>query len=75
MEWKIDNLEEPLDEVFDRAERDGPQRIEHRGKHFLVIVEQGGKKDNALVRAFLDEPAFKGLDIERVNDPVRDIEW
>jgi hypothetical protein len=75
MEWKIEDVEEPFDELFERAEREGPQRVEHRGKHFLVMVEQGGKEGNAFIRALLDEPEFVDIGIERIDAPVRDTEW
>lgn len=75
MEWTIAEAEERFDELLDRAEREGPQRVERRGKHFLVVVaEEQKKEENPFIRALLDEPEFVDIGIERINPPLRDIE-
>lgn len=75
MEWTIAEAEERFDELLDRVEQEGPQRVERGGKHFLVVVaEEQKKEENPFIRALLDEPEFVDIGIERINPPLRDIE-
>lgn len=73
MEWKVADAKNRFSELLDRAENDGPQLVQRRGTRFLIVVENGEQEDeNRLVRAFLDEPEFHDINIERIDAPMRD---
>ncbi|HVL22686.1 MAG TPA: type II toxin-antitoxin system prevent-host-death family antitoxin [Thermomicrobiales bacterium] len=75
MEWNVAEAKSKFSELLDRAEREGPQRIQRHGKRFVILVEDSlSEGDNPLVRAFLDEPEFRNLNIERIEAPMRDPE-
>lgn len=75
MEWKVADPRNRFSELLDRAENDGPQRIQRRGKRFLILLENDAHdSENQLVRAFLDEPEFENINIERIHAPMRDPE-
>ena len=74
MEWSFEDARDRLDELLDRVESDGPQRIQRRGRRFLLSVEEY-EEENQLVRAFLDGPSWEGVIIERIKEKMRDIEF
>ena len=73
--WKVADAKNRFSEVLDRAERDGPQRVTRRNKRFLILLEDDQEDENQLVRAFLDEPEFGDINIDRIDAPMKEPEW
>lgn len=79
-QWKLEDAKARLSEVVRRAGTSGPQLVTIRGKEAAIVLapEQykqmlpKGKGQLTLVR-FLQGLGLSGVDIERENDPGRDI--
>lgn len=79
-QWKLEDAKARFSEVVRRAASSGPQLVTIRGKEAAVILapEQyrrllpKAKGQLPLVR-FLQGLGLSGVDIERENDPGRDI--
>ncbi len=75
-EWKVADAKNKFSELLDRAENDGPQYVTRRGQQFQVqLVREGDEEENQLVRAFLDEPEFGDINIDRIDAPMKEPEW
>lgn len=75
-EWRVAEAKNKFSELLDRAENEGPQRINRHGKIYTVTREipaPGGDGD-ALVQFLLNGPRWDGVKIERQRDFGRDID-
>ena len=79
MDWPLAEAKNKLSEVFDKALKDGPQRIVRRGKDRAVLISEAdyrrltGRKKPDFIRFLLSAPSFEGLDITRDKAPLREI--
>lgn len=79
-QWKLEDAKARFSEVVRRAEASGPQLVTVRGKEAAIILapEQykrmlpKNKKQLPLVQ-FLQGLGLSEVDIERENDPGRDV--
>ncbi len=85
MEWKLDDANNRFGEVMDLPLKEGPQRVSRSHDAVVVIsaneYEQlAGKTATKKVagRSFkdflLNGPSLKGLDLERDQSPMRDVD-
>ncbi|HWV24118.1 MAG TPA: hypothetical protein VNZ58_08000 [Thermomicrobiales bacterium] len=67
--WNAADAEKRFTELLDRAEHEGPQVVQFEDKQFIVTLKD--EEGNRLVRAFLDEPEFRNINIDRIDAPVK----
>jgi prevent-host-death family protein len=79
--WPVAEAKTHLSEVIDRALSDGPQTITRRGRATVVIVsaEEWARKTQrkgTLSEFFRNSPLYdSGIDLERIHDEPREIDW
>ena len=79
--WSVAEAKTHLSEVIDRALDEGPQTITRRGREtaFVVSAEEWRRKTRRkgnLAEFFMNSPLRgSGIDLERIHDEPRDIEW
>ena len=78
MTWALAEAKNRFSEVFDKALREGPQRVSRRGKEEVVVMAaseferlQGEKA--SFVDFLLSGPSFDDLDLERDRSPMRKV--
>ena len=83
MDWPLAEAKNKLSEVFDRALKDGPQRISRRGKDRVVVIAEAEylaairkpAKGGAVPKSFKDFLlSLRGLgpiELERYRGPDR----
>ena len=79
MEWQFAEAKNRLSEVFDRADTEGPQEINRRGRPTMVIIKKdeldNAKKPRKDFKEWLYSlPDMSDLDIERDKSPMRDVD-
>jgi len=86
--WSEASARRKLSALLDRAERDGPQRVERRTRRFVVLtatdyerltgrrVEDLGRPTPRMTLGefLLNGPSFEDLDLERDRSLPRDID-
>ncbi|CAA9345151.1 MAG: hypothetical protein AVDCRST_MAG93-6849 [uncultured Chloroflexia bacterium] len=78
MEWQLADAKNRFSEVVTRALTEGPQRVRRRGQTVVILAEEEydrltGEKPN--FRDFLlNAPSFEGVDLERDQSLMRDVE-
>ena len=78
MDWNVADAKNRLSEVLDRARRDGPQTIKHRGDAFVLLpadqYEQLTGKKPSFTDWLLDGPRIDDLELPRRDSgPMRDV--
>lgn len=75
MEWKIPESEEGLEEILERADKEGPQQIRHHGKLYVISTARDEDQPrNRLVEILLNGPDWDDVDIERIAGKMRDVD-
>ena len=78
MVWQLAEAKNRLSEVVNRALEEGPQRITRRGDAVVVIseaqYEKALGKRQTLAQYLCDGPSLEGLDLQRDESPMRDVE-
>jgi len=78
MEWQLADAKNRFSEVVTRALNEGPQRVRRRGQTVVILAEDeydrltGAKP--GLLDYLLSGPSFDGLEIERDQTLMRDVE-
>ncbi len=78
MEWQLADAKNRFSEVVTRALNEGPQRVRRRGRTVVILAEEEydrltGERPN--FREFLlNAPSFEGVDLERDQSLMRDVE-
>ncbi len=78
MEWQLADAKNRFSEVVTRALNEGPQRVRRRGQTVVILAEEEydrltGERPN--FREFLlNAPSFEGVDLERDQSLMRDVE-
>jgi antitoxin Phd len=78
--WQVQDAEQKLSEIVQRAIDDGPQIVTRDGEEVAVVVSiQEYRKTKELPMMDFKEflmsgPAFDDLDLERIRDFPRDVE-
>ncbi|HEV2066475.1 MAG TPA: type II toxin-antitoxin system prevent-host-death family antitoxin [Thermomicrobiales bacterium] len=68
-------------EVVTRALTEGPQRVHRRGQTVVILAEDeydrlSGKQDKPdFIEYLLSAPSFEGVDLERDQSLMRDVEF
>lgn len=81
--WQLQEAKNKLSEVVNRAQTEGPQTITVHGKEVVVVVsladfrkEPASNGEESLLDFFRRSPLWgSGIDIERVDDFGRDIDF
>jgi prevent-host-death family protein len=78
MEWQLADAKNKFSEVVTRALNEGPQRVHRRGQTVVILAEDEydrltGEKPG-LLDYLLSGPSFDGLEIERDQALMRDVE-
>ncbi len=78
MEWQLADAKNKFSEVVTRALNEGPQRVHRRGQTVVILAEDEydrltGEKAG-LLDYLLSGPSFDGLEIERDQTLMRDVE-
>ncbi len=78
MEWKLADAKNRLSELVNRAMDEGPQWIRRRNDAFVVVSEREYQKlvgeRQTLKQSILNGPSLDGIDLDRDQSPMRDIE-
>ncbi len=78
MEWQLADAKNTVSEVVTRALNEGPQRVHRRGQTVVILAEDEydrltGEKPG-LLDYLLTGPSFDGLEIERDQTLMRNVE-
>jgi prevent-host-death family protein len=78
MDWKLADAKNRFSEVVNRALTEGPQTVRRRKDTVVVISEVeyerlAGKRPS-FKEFLMNGPSFEGLDLERDQSPMRDVE-
>ncbi len=76
--WQIQEAKSHFSEVIDQTMTQGAQLITRRGKEVAVILslkdyEQMQSKSNNLMATLLNAPKGDALEINRSDEPIRDL--
>ncbi len=78
MEWKLADAKNRLSELVNRAMDEGPQWIRRRNDAFVVVSEREYQKlvgeRPTLKQSILNGPSLDGVDLDRDQSPMRDVE-
>jgi prevent-host-death family protein len=78
MTWNLAEAKNRLSEVVNRALTEGPQTITRRKDAVVVLSAETYAELTGQRRSFKDflmsGPSFEGLDLERNESPMRDVE-
>ncbi|WP_411845640.1 type II toxin-antitoxin system prevent-host-death family antitoxin [Roseibacillus persicicus] len=78
MNWSLKDAKNRLTEIVNPALTQGPQRVNRGGDSVVVIswdeyVRMTGEKPS-FKSLLMDGPDFEGLDLERSQTPMREVE-
>jgi len=78
--WQVATAKNKFSELLSRAETEGPQRVQRRGRTFVVMTEDQleSLKGNPETKMSLGEyllrgPSFEGVDLGRDRSPPREV--
>jgi antitoxin Phd len=76
--WQLQAAKQRFSELVERARREGPQVVTKHGKETVVVVsveEYRRLRDHepSLVEFIRSAPDFDLLDVDRAEDPGRDV--
>jgi len=78
MVWKLAEAKNKLSEVVNRALEEGPQTITRRGDELLLIskkdFDQLSGKQECFIDFLMSGPSLQGVDLERSDELMRDVE-
>ena len=78
MAWQLQEAKQRFSELVRRAQEEGPQVVTRHGKEVAVLIsaEQYRKISRGLdFKEFLrSAPDLSGLDVERSDDPAREVD-
>lgn len=78
MEWQLADAKNRFSEVVTRALTEGPQRVRRRGQTVVILAEEEYDRLTGEKPGFVDYlmsgPSFEGVDLERDQSPMRDVE-
>jgi prevent-host-death family protein len=80
--WQVAEAKNKFSELLTRAETEGPQRVQRRGRTYVILSEadyrrlgdEQGKPKMTLAEFFMSGPSFEGLDLERRKSPMRPVD-
>ena len=78
MDWPLGEAKNKFSAVFDKALKDGPQRIVRRGKDRAVLISEADyrrltrTRKMDFIQFLLSAPSFEGVDLKRDKSPLRD---
>ena len=80
MAWQLQEAKQRFSELVRRAEAEGPQIVTRNGREVVVVVaaaefERTRKPKMDFKEFLMSGPDFELLDIERVKDKPREIDW
>lgn len=79
MAWQLQEAKQRFSELVRKAESDGPQVVSRHGRDVVVVVsveEFNGRAEPPMdFKEFLMSWPDIDLDIERDDQPPREIEW
>jgi prevent-host-death family protein len=80
MAWQLQEAKQRFSELVRRAEAEGPQVVTRNGRDVVVVVAAAeyhrDRKPPMDFKEFLmSGPDFDLLDIQRVKDRAREIDW
>ena len=79
MAWQLAEAKNRLSEVINKALNEGPQRITRRGEDAVVLMSEAeyqkvmGEK-MGFSQYLCSAPSMDGLDLERAQEPMRNVE-
>ena len=77
--WGVAEAKNRFSELITRALTEGPQRVRRRDEEVVVISAQEFERLNPTGMNFIENlmssPSFEGLDLERNQDPPREIDF
>ncbi len=77
--WGVADAKNKFSELLSKAREEGPQRVERRGEVYVLLsAEEYDRLNRArpnFVEHLLGGPSFEGLDLERNQDPARDVNF
>lgn len=78
MEWQLADAKNRFSEVVTRALNEGPQRVRRRGQTVVILAEEEYDRLTGEKPGFVDYlmsgPSFEGVDLERDQSLMRDVE-
>ena len=78
MDWNLADAKNRFSEVVNLALTEGPQKIRRRKDTVIVIsaaeYERLAGKRMSFVEYLMSGPSLEGLDLERDQSPMRDVE-
>lgn len=78
MEWQLADAKNRFSEVVTRALTEGPQRVRRRGQTVVILAEEEYDRLTGEKPGFVDYlmsgPSFEGVDLERDQSSMRDVE-
>lgn len=78
MEWNLTQAKANLNNVMDKALHEGPQKITYKKNAVIVMKEEDyqelSAKNKSLKDLILNGPSLEGLELERDQSPIRDID-
>ncbi len=78
MDWNLSEAKNRLSEVLTRAMAEGPQTIHRRGEDFVVLPAAEYEKLTGKRPTFkdwlLNGPSLDGVDVQRDESPMREVE-
>lgn len=78
MEWNLTQAKQNLNNVVDKALHEGPQKIIYKKNSVIVMKEEDYKelssKKKSLKELILNGPSLEGLNLERNQTRIRDID-
>jgi prevent-host-death family protein len=77
--WQVATAKNKFSELLNRAEAEGPQRVQRRGRTFVLMTEEELEKIRGRPRMSLGEyllqgPSLEGVDLERRKSPMRPVD-
>lgn len=78
MEWQLAEAKNKFSEVVTRALQEGPQRVRRRDGVVVILSEEDylrlAGKQMTLKDYLLNAPDFTGVDLERDQSPMREVD-
>ena len=79
--WQVATAKNKFSELLNRAETEGPQRVQRRGRTFVLMTEDElerrakPEKKMTLGEYLLQGPSFEGVDLSRDRSPGREVSF
>ncbi len=79
--WQVATAKNKFSELLNRAESEGPQRVQRRGRTFVLMTEEeldalrtAPRSKMTFAEFLLSGPSFEGVDLSRDRSLPREID-